>query len=205
MNAQSLAIGRGIILTALLSSLASPVLAQTYQDLLKPDPNNWLHYSGTYDAQRHSLLKQIDTSNVGNLQAQWVYHMTGAVDFEAVPIVVDGIMYISQWNRVEALDARAGRLIWQYLRQPVTKGWQRGVAVYGGKVYTGTVDSSVIALDAATGNLIWESKAVGDGVRMQGAAPLIAKGKVIVGGSGKGAADRPGQFEAALRPSTTGT
>ena len=174
-----------LVLAAFLGcvSLAS---AQTYQDLLKPDPNNWLHYSGTYDAQRHSLLKQINTGNVGNLQVQWMYHMTGAVDFEAVPIVVDGIMYISQWNRVEALDARAGRLIWQYLRPPATRGWQRGVAVYQGRVYVGTVDSSLVALDAKTGNLLWESKAVGEGIRMLGAAPLIAKGKVVVGGSGKG-------------------
>ena len=72
--------------------------------------------------------------------------MTGAVDLEAVPIVVDGIMYVSQWNRVEALDARVGRLIWQYMRPPQTRGWQRGVAVYGGKVYVGTVDSSLVAL-----------------------------------------------------------
>jgi len=159
--------------------------AQSYQDLLKPNPNNWLHYNGTYDSQRHSLLNQINTGNVANLKAEWIYHMTGAVDIEAVPIVVDGIMYVSQWNRVEALDARTGRLIWQYLRQPFTKGWQRGVAVYSGKIYIGTVDSSLIALDAKTGNLIWESKTVGEGYRMLGAAPLIAKGKVIVGGSGK--------------------
>lgn len=160
--------------------------AQTDQDLLKPNPNNWLQYSGTYDAQRHSLLKQINTGNIANLQAAWVYHMTGAVDLEAVPIVVDGVMYVSQWNRVEALDAKAGRLIWTYNRMPATRGWQRGVAVYRGKVYVPTADSSVIALDAKSGNLLWDTKAEGQGVRMQGAAPLIAKGKVLVGGSGAG-------------------
>jgi alcohol dehydrogenase (cytochrome c) len=175
-----------LLLASVLSCTISTGAAQTYQDLLKPNPNNWLQYSGTYDAQRHSLLNQINTSNVPTLQASWVYHMTGAVDLEAVPIVVDGIMYVSQWNRVEALDARVGRLIWQYMRPPQTRGWQRGVAVYGGKVYVGTVDSSLIALDAKTGNLIWETKAEGEGRRMQGAAPLIAKGKVIMGGSGRG-------------------
>ena len=168
-----------LLLASVLSGTISTGAAQTYQDLLKPNPNNWLQYSGTYDAQRHSLLNQINTSNVPTLQASWVYHMTGAVDLEAVPIVVDGIMYVSQWNRVEALDARVGRLIWQYMRPPQTRGWQRGVAVYGGKVYVGTVDSSLVALDAKTGNLIWETKAEGEGRRMQGAAPLIAKGKVL--------------------------
>jgi len=174
----------GAVSTYLIAAFCLPAWAQTDQDLLKPSPNNWLQYSGTYDAQRHSLLKQINTSNAGSMQAQWVYHMTGAVDLEAVPLVVDGIMYISQWNRVEALDARAGRLIWQYLRQPATRGWQRGVAVYHGRVYVPTADSSVIALDAKTGNLLWDSKVVGDGYRILGAAPMIAKGKVIVGGSG---------------------
>ena len=114
-----------LLLASVLSCTISTGAAQTYQDLLKPNPNNWLQYSGTYDAQRHSLLNQINTSNVPTLQASWVYHMTGAVDLEAVPIVVDGIMYVSQWNRVEALDARVGRLIWQYMRPPQTRGWQR--------------------------------------------------------------------------------
>jgi glucose dehydrogenase len=131
-----------------MALLWSTARAQTYADLLKPNPNNWLHYTGTYDAQRHSLLKQINTGNVSTLQAQWVYHMTGASDFEAVPIVVDSVMYISQWNRVEALDARTGRLIWQYQRPPATRGWQHGVAVFQGKVYIGTADSALVALGA---------------------------------------------------------
>src|SRR5438874_1132599 len=100
----------------------------TNDNLLKPDPKVWLHYSGSYDSQRHSPLKQINSSNVGSLQVKWIYHMTGAIDLEAVPIVVDGVMYISQWNRVEALDARTGRIIWQYQRQPATRdgsvGWR---------------------------------------------------------------------------------
>jgi alcohol dehydrogenase (cytochrome c) len=175
------------VLAAAALLLVSTGAAQvTDQDLRKPDPKNWLHYSGSYDAQRHSLLKQVNTTNVANLQAKWLYHMTGAIDFEAVPIVVNGVMYISQWNRVEALDGRNGRLIWQYQRQPATRGWHRGVAVFQNKVYVATSDASLVALDTRNGNLLWESKAVGEGLRMQGAAPLVAKGKVIVGGSGRG-------------------
>jgi alcohol dehydrogenase (cytochrome c) len=171
----------------LLLFLAAACFAQvTDQDLLKPDPKNWLHYSGTYDSQRHSTLKQIHTGNVASLQAKWVYHMAGAVDLEAVPIVVNGVMYVSQYNRVEALDARSGRLIWQYMRQPPNRGWQRGVAVGGNKVYVGTADSHLIALDSRTGNVMWEAKSVGEGTRFQGGAPLVAKGKVLHSGSGRG-------------------
>jgi hypothetical protein len=115
-----------VLLFALLLTPAMNATAQvTEQNLLKPDPNDWLQYSGTYDAQRHSLLKQIDTTNVQQLQTKWAYHMAGAADLEAVPIVVDGVMYVSQYNRVDALDGRTGRLIWQYQRQPPARGWPK--------------------------------------------------------------------------------
>src|SRR5438270_4936236 len=96
---------------ALLPSLllASAAWAQA-PDPLK-DPNNWLTYSGQYHAQRHSPLKQITATNVSRLQAKWVYHMTGQKDLEAVPIIANGVMYVSQYNRIDALDARTGNLI----------------------------------------------------------------------------------------------
>jgi len=123
---------RGAIVVALLFSAAAMLAAQvTDQDLLKPDPNDWLLYSGTYDSQRHSLLKQINTGNVNTLQAKWVFHMFGAKDLEAVPVVHKGVMYVSQYNRVHALDASTGRVIWEYLRQPANTGWQRGVGIFG--------------------------------------------------------------------------
>src|SRR5216117_2946429 len=81
--------------------------AQT-PDPLKADPKDWLTYSGQYHAQRHSGLKQITAANVGRLQAKWVYHMTGQKDLEAVPIIANGVMYVSQYNRIDALDARTG-------------------------------------------------------------------------------------------------
>jgi glucose dehydrogenase len=100
-------------------------------DLLKPDPNDYLLYSGTYDSQRHSQLKQITTANVGRLQAKWMFHLTGAKDLEAPPIVYKGVMYVGQYNRVHALDAATGRLIWEHFRQPASVGWQRGIGIYG--------------------------------------------------------------------------
>jgi glucose dehydrogenase len=127
---------RNVLVLCLLLVGAAICAAQvTDQDLLKPDPANFLLYSGSYDSQRHSLLKQINTANVGTLQAKWVFHVNGAKDLEATPIVYNGVMYISQYNRVHALDAGTGRLIWEYFRQPANVGWQRGVGIYQNKIF----------------------------------------------------------------------
>src|SRR3954471_9474278 len=96
-------------LTGLMLASA-PVLDQTSDPLLNPDPKNWRTYPGEYHAQRHSALMQITAANVGRLQAKWVYHMTGQKDLEAVPIVANGVMYVSQYNRIDALDARTGNI-----------------------------------------------------------------------------------------------
>ena len=127
---------RNILTASLLLLLGAVLAAQvTDKDLLNPDPNDFLLYSGTYDSQRHSLLKQINTSNVGTLQAKWIFHLTGAKDLEAPPIVYKGVMYVGQYNRVHALDAATGRLIWEHMRQPASVGWQRGIGIYGDMVY----------------------------------------------------------------------
>src|SRR5207253_9162437 len=112
---------------------AGTMAAQTSDELMKADPNNWLHYSGSYDSRRHSLLKQINTGNVQNLAPKWMFHLAGSVKPEAVPLVVNGVMFVSQLNHVDALDARSGRLIWQYQRPPVARGAHRGLAVSDNK------------------------------------------------------------------------
>ena len=155
----------------------------TYRDLLQADPANWLSYNGSYNSQRHSRLKQIHAGNVGGLAPKWIYHFPGAEELESVPIVVDGVMYVSDPNRVIALDGRAGRVIWEYQRQPaLQKGPNRGVAVLGGKVYFGTQDAHLVALDARTGGLIWDAKIAeaSDGYWCP-VAPLAVKDKIIVG------------------------
>ena len=130
----------------------------TYPDLLKADPKNWLHYNGQYHSQRHSGLRQVTVENVKKLVPKWMYHVAGARRLESVPIVVDGVMYFTNPNEVYALDARTGREIWQYQRQPaLQKGPNRGVAVYGNRVYMGTPDAYLVALDARNGSLLWES------------------------------------------------
>ncbi|HTG89784.1 MAG TPA: PQQ-binding-like beta-propeller repeat protein [Vicinamibacterales bacterium] len=171
-------------LVVIILGLAARLPAQvTDQELLKPDPSDWVGYSGTYNSHRHSLLKQITTDNVKNLQAKWVFQLVGQQHVQAVPIVADGVMYVAQFNRVDAIDARTGSLIWQYQRDPVSTGAQRGTAIHGNKVFVTTTDSKLVALDARTGNVVWEVAAAGERYRFAGQAPLIAKGKIIVGGN----------------------
>ena len=178
---------RNILTASLLLVVGAVVTAQvTDKDLLNPDPNDYLLYSGTYDSQRHSLLKQINTANVGKLQAKWIFHLTGARDLEAPPIVHKGVMYVGQYNRVHALDAATGRLIWEHFRQPASVGWQRGIGIYGDMVYMIGQDSALVALDRRTGNPKWEARPSQPGKRFQGPMPFAAKGLVIMSGSGQG-------------------
>ncbi|MCC6539205.1 MAG: PQQ-dependent dehydrogenase, methanol/ethanol family [Bryobacterales bacterium] len=162
------------------------VLAQaqvSYEQLKNPNPANWLHYGGQYHSQRHSLLKDVNTATVKDLVPAWMYHVPNSRRLESVPIVVYGVMYVSYPNSVYALDARTGRQIWEYQRQPaLQKGPNRGVAVYGNKVYFGTPDAYLIALDARTGSELWATKIAeaSDGYWSPG-APLVIKGKVIQG------------------------
>ena len=169
---------------ALVLLAATTAAAQvTYSDLLKPDPNNWLNYQGSYNAQRHSALKQVHTGNVPALVPKWIFPMRGASRLEGVPVVVDGVMYVTQPNEVYALDARTGRVIWEYRRQPaLQRAVNRGVAVYGNNVYVGTPDAYLVALDARTGAMVWESKLAEakDGYWCP-VAPLAIKDKIIVG------------------------
>ena len=123
-------VGRGMPGVALLLGmglLAGSLFAGevTYEDLLNPPPENWLTYGRSYDSQRHSPLDQITKENVRQLAPAWIFPMPGSRQLESVPIVVDGVMYVSQPNEVYALDARAGRQIWSWRREAAR---QRGGA-----------------------------------------------------------------------------
>ena len=154
----------------------------TDQRLVKPDPQDWLMYSGTYDSHRHSALTQLTPSNVGRLQARWVYHMAGQETIQAVPIVYRGVMYISQFNRIDAIDARSGNIIWQYQRPPLTRAVQRGTAIFNHSLFVTGADGTLVAIDARTGHVLWETRVAPPG-RLAGQAPLVVKGKVIVSGN----------------------
>jgi alcohol dehydrogenase (cytochrome c) len=166
----------------------------------RSEPHNWLTYYGAYDGQRYSPLDQINTENVGRLKPAWVFQC-GAVGlqagattyaFEASPIVVDGIMYITGWDGwCWALDAVTGQELWRY-RHAIPfdvslccGNVNRGVAVAHGKVFYVSQNAHLIALDAANGKCVWD-KVYGDVRAGESAtvAPLIIKDKVIVGSSG---------------------
>ena len=173
MNKVAIAVSCGMLLSAQV----------TDKKLLEANAANWLHYNGSYDSRRHSPLKQVNVSNVDGLVPKWIFHVPGARNLQTVPIVVDGVMYVTQPNEVYALDASTGRQIWEYHRVPARqKGPNRGVAVGGDKVYFTTPDAHLIALNAASGNVIWETKIAeaSDGY-WSPAAPMVVKGKVIAG------------------------
>ncbi len=176
---------KAAIIFSLLLFPVWTVIAQSYQDLVNADPQNWFSYSGSLGAQRHSSLKQIDIRNVGSLAPKWIYHVPKSDELEGVPVVANGVIYVSQPNEVDALDARAGRLIWQYQRAGGARGHNRGIAIYENKIYLGTTDAFLVALDARTGGVIWQTKMPGEDIHYQGGAPLVIKGKVIIGDSGK--------------------
>jgi alcohol dehydrogenase (cytochrome c) len=156
------------------------------------EPQNWLSYWGDYSGRHFSALNQIDTANVHTLQAQWALQIPGEAAVEAVPVVVDGAMFVTRPpGEVIAIEAATGRRIWTYLRpQKKVNPYEsnkvnRGVAVLGNRVFWGTLDAALVALDARTGALLWETQ-VAD--TMEGysitAAPLAVAGKVITGIAG---------------------
>jgi len=156
------------------------------------EPQNWLTYSGDYAGHRFSALEQINTANAHALVPKWAYQTMAGGKFETTPLVVDGVLYgTGQDDRAYALDARTGRPIWQYQRalpsdiRPCCGRVNRGVAILGDKVFLGTLDSHVLALDAKTGSVVWDVIAVdytkGYSITL---APLAVKNLVIVGVSG---------------------
>jgi len=156
------------------------------------EPQNWLMYSGDYAGHRHSALDQINVVNAHTLVPKWAYQTMAGGKFESTSLVVDGVLYgTGQDDRAYALDARSGRPIWQYQRalpadiRPCCGRVNRGLAVLGDKVFMGTLDAHVLALDAKTGNIIWDITSVDyRGGYSFTLAPLAIKNLVIVGISG---------------------
>ena len=158
------------------------------------DGSDWLSTGRTYSEQRFSPLKSINAGNVGQLGLAWFADFDTRRGQESTPIEVDGVLYVTTaWSKLYAYDARSGKLLWAY--DPKVPGeWgvnaccdvvNRGVAVWNGKVYLGTVDARLVALDAGTGQVVWTAQ-VGDHDKpftITG-APRVAKGKVLIGEAG---------------------
>jgi len=197
--AAAIALAGAAVLSLRAQQPAAPlsITAQDLRDGLK-NPARWLTFSGDYTGQRHSPLKQLTPQNVAGLVPQWLFQ-TDIPGFpgrglETSPLVVDGVLYATgNNNQAFAIDGRTGLPIWTYRRTlpanfpasvccgPVN----RGFALLGDRLYMGTLDAHLVALDRRTGSVVWDVE-VGDLKKANAitAAPLAVKGAVIIGVAG---------------------
>ncbi len=155
---------------------------------------DWPLHGRTYAEERHTPLDQINRETVARLGLAWSYEFNSMRGVEATPIVVDGVMYVTApWSKVHALDARTGKRLWMYDPQ-VPGAWarwaccdvvNRGVAVSNGRVYVGTLDGRLVALDAANGEPVWDVRTTPPGMPYTiTGAPRVVKNKVVIGNGG---------------------
>ncbi len=184
-----------LIVLSLVALLPTVSAAQvTFERLLNADdePHNWLTYSGGYSSNRHTKLDQIHADNVDDLELSWVFQASSLEAFQATPLVVDGIMYLTEpVNNVVALDAKRGSVFWKYEYTPSSQARpccgavNRGLAILNDTLFLATLDGNLIALDAIAGKPLWQTT-VADPTQGYALtlAPLVIKDKVIVGVAG---------------------
>ena len=161
-----------------------------------PQPGDWLTYNGRDSANRYSPLDQIRVSNISSLHLQWVFPIA-YFGLETTPLAADGVLYVTGPNQVYALDALTGSPLWHYARPPsagmvgdASLGTNRGVAIREGKVFFVTDNAHLLALDRATGGLVWEKPLApampsGESHHFGGTlAPLVVGNNVIAGVTG---------------------
>lgn len=178
-----------------LSTVITPAFQPVTWERLKnskAEPQNWLTYSGSMSSQRYSELTTINSQNINLLELKWSYQIPEIDRAETVPLVVDGIMFITEApSNLTAVDAKTGRVYWRYehelpedLRICCGRN-NRGVAILGETLYMSTLDAHLVAIDARTGNLLWD-KEVADHQAgySKTAAPLIVKDLVVTGIAG---------------------
>lgn len=203
---------KGIVLLAILASVAFLLAARNESAMFAEassspaavsasrmaradqEPGNWMSYGRTYSEQHFSPLNLINDQNVSRLKLAWFYDLDTHRGQEATPLVIDGVMYFTTaWSKVFALNAATGTLIWSY--DPHVPGeWainaccdvvNRGVAAWDGKIFFGTLDGRLFALNALNGKKIWETLTIDRASRYTiTGAPRIAQGKVIIGNGG---------------------
>jgi alcohol dehydrogenase (cytochrome c) len=155
------------------------------------EPANWLTYSGQYSGQRYSRLDAITRETARHLQIRWIYQLRTTDTVETTPLVVDGVMYLTRANDVIALDAATGRPYWTYTHPlpadlRLCCGRQnRGLAILDGRLFLATLDAQLVALDAATGTVLWRTALADPSEGYSStAAPLVVKDKIITGIAG---------------------
>ena len=193
---------------AVISLSANPVVAEEVkgatlygnmatvtQDMMNragADANNFLHTNGNYSQTRYYPASQINTSNVKNLRPAWIFQTEIVESLETSPLVINGVMYVTtSFNHVYALDAATGSQIWHYKHKmgPITTYCcgpnNRGVAAYGDKVFMGTLDARLIALNAKTGKKVWDTQIADPELGYsETMAPTAVNGKILIGTNG---------------------
>jgi quinohemoprotein ethanol dehydrogenase len=158
------------------------------------DTAEWLTYGRTYSEQRHSPLNQIDEASVPRLGLAWSVDMQTLRGLEGTPLESDGVLYVTgAWSVVDAIDARTGKMLWRY-DPAVPKDHakfvccdvvNRGVALYRDKVYVGTIDGRLVAIDRKSGAPVWSVQTTPkEGPYAITGAPRVAGGKVVIGNAG---------------------
>ncbi|VVN99935.1 Quinohemoprotein alcohol dehydrogenase ADH-IIG [Pseudomonas fluorescens] len=197
MKSRSLLTGTSLLMATFCSvALAGPAQVDG-QRIIAADqePGNWMSHGRTYDEQRYSPLDNVNADNVGQLGMAWTTKLDIDSGTEATPLVVDGVMYTTgAFSIVYAINAATGELLWKYdpkvpaenLSQGCCGPVNRGVAVWQGKVYVGSFDGRLIALDAANGQPVWSIDTIIDRTKSYSitGAPRIVKGKVLIGNGG---------------------
>ncbi len=190
----SLAVGHSLAEEVQRGTLYGNMTTVT-QDMLNRaagDANNFLHTNGNYQQTRYYPASQINTSNVKGLRPAWIFQTEIVESQETTPIVVDGTMYITtSFNHVYALNAATGEQIWHFKHKmgPITTYCcgpnNRGVAVHGDKVFMGTLDAKLVALDANSGALVWEQQIADPELGYsETMAPTAVNGKILIGTNG---------------------
>ena len=170
-------------------------MATVTEAMLRSVPGaEWLTYGGDYAEQRFSPLKQINEYNVDQLGLAWYADMDSARGQEATPLVHDGILYVTTaWSMVKAYDAKTGKPLWAFdpkvprstLYRACCDAVNRGVALYGDKVFVAALDGRLLALDQKTGKVLWEKVTVPNQTDYTiTGAPRIVKGRVLIGAAG---------------------
>jgi len=156
------------------------------------DAKNWIHSNGSYEQTRYYPGAQINAGNVGKLKPAFVFQTAVLESMETAPIVVDGVMFLTtSFNHVYAIDAVTGEEYWHYKHKlgPIVTvccgNNNRGVAIEGGRLFMGTIDAKMVALDAKTGKLLWETQ-IADPEKgySETMAPTVIDGKVLIGTNG---------------------
>jgi alcohol dehydrogenase (cytochrome c) len=167
-------------------------ITQPMLDAAGGDAKNWIHPNGSYDQTRYYPGAQINATNVGKLKPAFVFQTAVLESMETAPIVVNGVMFLTtSFNHVYAIDATTGVEYWHYKQKlgPIVTvccgNNNRGVAVAEGKLYMGTIDAKLVALDAKTGKFLWETQ-IADPEKgySETMAPAVVDGKVIIGTNG---------------------